>query len=234
MYKNRKTPWPTTAGLELAERRAGVITGGIGLYKLLFVLFVGSFLGVAVEVLWCVLENGAAAGRAGLVWGPFNLLYGIGAVAMTVVLYPLRHRSWWVLLLGGMLVGTVVEYACSWWQEMTFGSRSWNYAHQPFNLGGRVCLLFSVFWGILGIIWIKSVYVPLALWLTRLPARAVRVTAWTLTAFLAVNALVTFAAVARWSERLEGHAPDGAWETLLDERFPDDRMTHIFNNMRFS
>lgn len=228
-----KRRWPTAEDVDNIERSREPFTRGIGLYKLLFILFIGSFLGVVVEMAWCLLESGTLAGRAGLVYGPFNLLYGVGAVVMTAALYPFRYKRWWVHMLGGMAVGSVVEYICSWWQEMTFGSRSWDYSHLPLHINGRICLLFSVFWGVLGLIWMKGVYPPLALWLARLPARAGKTLAWGLTAFLMLNAAVTLAAVARWSERIDGKVPDSAWERLVDERFPDERMEHIFNNMIF-
>lgn len=225
--------WPNAADVDRAEQAAGVFTRGIGPYKLVYVLFVGSFFGVVVEMLWCLFESGTVAGRAGLVYGPFNLLYGIGAVVMTVVLHPFRHHRWWVHAFGGMLVGTAVEYVCSWWQEVTFGSRSWDYSGHLYNLNGRVCLLFTVLWGVLGLVWMKVLYPPLCLVLTRIPARAGKWLAWGLTLFLAANAIITMLAVARWSQRIDGDAPDSTFEALVDEHFPDERMEHIFNNMIF-
>lgn len=226
-----KTGKCSAAAVDRAESTS--FTKGIGLYKLLFVLFFGSFFGVVVEMLWCFWETGAFAGRAGLVWGPFNLLYGIGAVALTVALYPLRHKGVFVHFLGGMAVGTVVEYLCSWWQEATFGSRSWDYSGHAWNLNGRVCLLFTVFWGVLGVVWMKGLYPWLSLALARLPARAGKWLAWGMTVFLVCDAAVTLLAVARWSQRLDGEPPQSAVHEMLDRRFPNERMERIFNNMRF-
>ena len=132
---------PANGTIDLEERGGDHFARGLGLYKLLLILFIGSFAGVVVELMWCLIRNGYLESRSGLVYGPFNLLYGAGAVALTVCLYRFRNRSGWISFLGGMLVGTVVEYLCSWGQELLFGSRSWDYSAMPFNLNGRVCLL---------------------------------------------------------------------------------------------
>ncbi|MDY3224512.1 MAG: putative ABC transporter permease, partial [Candidatus Faecousia sp.] len=132
---------PANGTIDLEERESNHFARGMGIYKLLLVCFIGSFAGVLVELLWCLIRNGYLESRSGLVYGPFNLLYGAGAVVLTVCLYRFRNRSGWISFLGGMLVGTVVEYLCSWGQEVLFGSRSWDYSALPFNLNGRVCLL---------------------------------------------------------------------------------------------
>ena len=62
-----------------------------------------------------------------------------------------------------------IEYLCSFFQEMLFGSTSWDYSNIPFNLNGRICLLYSVFWGILGILWIKEIYPRMAVWILKIP-----------------------------------------------------------------
>ena len=217
----------------LEEQQSCHFARGINLYKLLLVCFVGSFAGVVVEVLWCLVRNGYIESRAGLVYGPFNLLYGAGAVVLTLALYRYRNRGYLLSFLGGMIVGSVVEYACSWGQEALFGSRSWDYSNIPFNLNGRICLLYSVFWGVLGVLWIKDLYPRMAKWILKIPNKAGKILTWCLTAFLVVNAVVTCVAVARWSQRVQGEPAASSFWSFVDERFPDDRMERIFANMEF-
>ena len=217
----------------LEEQQRNHFARGINLYKLLLVCFVGSFAGVVVEMLWCLVRNGYIESRAGLVYGPFNLLYGAGAVVLTLALYRYRNRGYLLSFLGGMIVGSVVEYVCSWGQEALFGSRSWDYSNIPFNLNGRICLLYSVFWGVLGVLWIKDIYPRMAKWILKIPNKAGKIMTWCLTIFLVINAVVTCVAVARWSQRVQGDAPAGSFWTFVDERFPDERMERIFANMEF-
>ena len=238
MRRSRNRKWyrlnpPANSAIDLAERQQNHFARGLNGYKLMLICFTGSFLGVVIETLWCLLRHGYLESRAGLVYGPFNLLYGAGAVVLALTLYRFRNRGPWLSFLGGMLVGSVVEYVCSWGQEALFGSRSWDYSAMPFNLNGRICLLYSCFWGILGVLWIKDVYPRMAKWILKLPNRPGRILTWCCAAFLALNAAVSLVTVYRWSERTRDvPAANGFWE-LVDERFPDERMERIFANMKF-
>lgn len=224
---------PANGTIDLEEREGDHFARGLGPYKLLLILFIGSFAGVVVELMWCLIRNGYLESRSGLVYGPFNLLYGAGAVALTVCLYRFRNRSGWISFLGGMLVGTVVEYLCSWGQELLFGSRSWDYSAMPFNLNGRVCLLYSVFWGVLGVFWIKDLYPRMAQWILKIPNKIGKILTVAATVFLIFNGIVSLLAVNRWSERVTGETPGNSLEVLLDERFPDERMESVYANMNF-
>ena len=116
---------PANAVIDAQESRSNHFARGLNAYKLLLLCFIGSFLGVVVELGWCLLTRGYLESRSGLVYGPFNLLYGVGAVVLTVTLYNFRNRGKWLSFAGGTIVGSIVEYICSWAQEMAFGSRSW-------------------------------------------------------------------------------------------------------------
>lgn len=233
--QNKKRPLapPANAAIDYRESQMGHFAGGINAYKLLLICFAGSFLGVVVELLWCLVTNGYLESRSGLVYGPFNLLYGVGAVALSAALYRFRNRSPYVSFLGGMLVGSVVEYLFSWGQEMLFGSTSWDYSHLPFHLNGRICLMYSVFWGVLGVLWMKNLYPRLAKWILKLPERGGKCLTWILLIFFVFNALVSSVAVYRWNQRREGVSADGAFWQTVDERFPDERMERIYANMKF-
>lgn len=178
-------------------------------------------------------RHGYLESRSGLVWGPFNMLYGVGAASLSIILYRFRNRGKWLSFLGGFVVGSVVEYVCSWLQEVLFGSRSWDYSRVPFNINGRICLLYSLFWGALGIFWIKDIYPFMAKWILKLPNRAGKILTWVLSIFLAVNCLVSAAAVYRWSERLHDEPPKTWIGSVMDARFPNERMERIYANMNF-
>ena len=224
---------PANAAIDLEEAKQDHFAQGLGLYKILLICIVGSFAGVVVEMLWCLITNGYIESRAGLVYGPFNLLYGAGAALLTLCLYKYRNRGYQLSFAGGFLVGSVLEYVCSWGQEVLLGSRSWDYSQMPLNINGRICFVYSLFWGALGIFWIKDLYPRMAKYILKIPNRAGKVLTWALTAFLIVNAIVSCVAVGRWSGRVEGHPPAGPFWNFVDERFPDERMERIFANMDF-
>lgn len=236
--KSRNRKWyaanpPANAGIDLAEKRLNHFAQGLNIYKILLVCVAGSFAGVVVEMLWAFARYGIIESRRGLVYGPFNLLYGAGAVFLTMALYKYRNRGRLWSFCGGFIVGSVLEYVCSWGQEVLLGSRSWDYSNLPLNLNGRICFTYSVFWGLLGILWIKDLYPRMAKWILKISNKAGRPLTWALTAFMIVNIIVTCVAVGRWSRRLEGApAPNAFWE-MVDQRFPDERMERIFANMSF-
>ena len=45
--------------------------------------FIGCFAGVIVERLWCFIRTGTIEPRVGLIYGPLNPVYGIGALALS-------------------------------------------------------------------------------------------------------------------------------------------------------
>lgn len=224
---------PANSLIDLQESKSNHFAQGLGIYKLMLVCFIGSFAGVVIEMLWCLLTRGYIESRAGLVYGPFNLLYGFGAVALSLALYKFRNKGRWISFLGGMLVGSAVEYFCSWWQELFFGSRSWDYSRMPFNINGRICLLYSVFWGILGVVWIKILYPLTAKLILKIPNRVGKVLTWLAVAFLVINAVVTLVAVFRWAQRIQTPQPSSPFWTFIDSRFPNERMERVFANMKF-
>lgn len=77
---------PANGAIDLVEERREHFARGCNGYKLLLICFTGSFLGVVLETLWCLVTTGRIESRAGLVYGPFNLLYGAGAMALTAFL----------------------------------------------------------------------------------------------------------------------------------------------------
>ena len=232
--KNMLLSAPANATIDQQERECDHFAKGLNGYKLLLVCFIGSFFGVIIEMLWCLVSRGYIESRAGLVYGPFNLLYGFGAVVLTVTLYKFRNRGAWISFLGGIIVGSVVEYFCSWGQEFVFGTRSWDYSKMPFNINGRICLLYSIFWGILGVLWIKNLYPRMAKLILKIPNRVGKICTWVLLAFFVVNTVMSGLALTRWTQRNAGiPAANTFWQTI-DEWFPDERMEKVYANMVFS
>ncbi len=224
---------PANAWIDLEEHRSNHFAQGMNIYKLMLVGFIGSFAGVVIEMLWCLLSRGYIESRAGVVYGPFNLLYGAGAVFLSVTLYKFRNKGRWISFFGGLIVGSLLEYVCSWGQELLLGSRSWDYSNMPFNINGRICLLYSVFWGFLGAAWIKGIYPWMAKLILKIPNRVGKVLAWMLAIFLVVNEVITLIALFRWSQRIELVEPANAFWAFIDSRFPNERMEWVFANMEF-
>lgn len=226
-------PAPTNGQIDSEERRRDHFAQGKSAYKIFWMFFVGSILGVLVERVWCVVRYGFYEPRVGSIYGPFNPVYGLAAAALTLTLYGLRNRGRILSFLGGAIVGSAVEYACSFVQELVFGSASWDYSNRPFNINGRICLLYSVYWGVLGMLYIKEFYPRIAKLILKIPNKVGKPLTVALALFMTVNVLMTGMALLRWSERRDGSAPSSMLEEYFDKYYPDEKMKSIFTNLEF-
>lgn len=77
---------------------------------------------------------------------PVCPVYGVGALAI-LLLPPAVKGSPALLFLAGAAAATAVEWGFSVFYEKAVGAAFWDYSGLPLNLGGRVCLLFSLAWG---------------------------------------------------------------------------------------
>ena len=226
-------PKPPNAMIDYKEDKAGHFARGNTFYKLFWIFFIGCFGGVVIEMLFCLITRGHLENRVGLIWGPFNLVYGLGALALSFFLYKYRNRSRIYSFFGGFIVGSVIEYLCSFFQELVFGSTSWDYSNMPFNLNGRICLLYSIFWGILGILWIKEIYPRMAVWILKIPNKIGKILTYCLLVFMIVNSIASGLVVYRWSRRDAGFAAVSTLDKLIDKVYPDQTMEWLFPNLEF-
>ena len=95
-------------------------------------------------------------------------------------------------------------------------------------------MLYSIFWGILGVLWIKNIYPRMAKWILKIPNRAGKIITWLLVAFMIANNVMTSLSLARWVERIQDKPASNGIENWLDDHFPDERMEKICANMEFS
>lgn len=114
--------------------------------QLLGLFLVYAFLGWCVEVCFVAVTSGKVVNR-GFLNGPVCPIYGVGMLGVLLLLEPVAGRLP-LLFLGGALLCTAVELAGGWILEQVFHTRWWDYTDQPFNLGGYVCLGFSLMWGL--------------------------------------------------------------------------------------
>lgn len=84
----------------------------------------------------------------------FYGIYGVGAVII-IVFSQYFNKNNFTLFLGGYIIGTTTEYLTSFLVEVILHTKWWDYSNNILNINGRVCLLYSIFWGILTIFLVK-------------------------------------------------------------------------------
>ncbi len=207
---------------------------GCGFFKLASLFILGAFLGDIVETIFCFLTTGKLMSRSSLVFGQFSIVWGLACALLTWMLYRYRDRSDRFIFVFGTVLGGAYEYICSVFTEIAFGTVFWDYSEIPFNLGGRINLLYCFFWGIAAVVWMKGVYPLLSRWIEKLPARAGNIGCTILVVLLAADMIVSALALARYSERQAGAPEQSAAGQMLDEYFPDEFIENRYENLKLT
>lgn len=207
---------------------------GCGFFKLASLFILGAFLGDIVETIFCFLTTGKLMSRSSLVFGQFSIVWGLACALLTWMLYRYRDRSDRFIFVFGTVLGGAYEYICSVFTEIAFGTVFWDYSEIPFNLGGRINLLYCFFWGIAAVVWMKGVYPLLSRWIEKLPARAGNIGCTILVVLLAADMIVSALALARYSERQAGVPEQSAAGQMLDEYFPDEFIENRYENLKLT
>lgn len=129
---------------------------GDELFKLLTYFIIYSFLGWVMESTFrSVLEKKII--NTGFLIGPLCPIYGIGACIMFLFLDKF-YDNVLILFLVSIVSLTLWEYIVGVLLEKVFNTKYWDYSNQKFNFQGRICLINSLCWGVLGVIFIKYIH----------------------------------------------------------------------------
>lgn len=208
-----------------------VFAKGICLDKIIWVFLTSALIGDVIEMVYCRLVGGTWMSRSSVLYGPFSIVWGLGAVVLTIVLSKFAEKADRYIFLVGALLGGVYEYACSLFTEIFLGTVFWDYSWMPFNIGGRTNLLYMIFWGILSVVWIKMIYPRMSKAIEKLPALQGKVITWVLVVFMICNACISAMAMVRYTERQEGVAAGNTIEVFLDSNYEDELIEKVWPNM---
>ena len=228
---NRKNKaYPKTVKVEKEAKDKTVFAYGCGFYKLVVLFFVGAFVGDIIETIFCRITMGEWMSRSSVVWGPFSIVWGLAIAAATLMLYKYKDRSDGFLFLIGTGLGGAYEYLCSVFTEIVFGKVFWDYSDIPFNLGGRINLLYCFFWGIAAVVWFKLIYTRLSKVIEKIPVKFGKITTWILVVFMIANVLMSCFALTRYDQREKGIDAKQSWQVWLDKHYDDEKMMRIYPN----
>lgn len=216
---------------ETEPEEAYVFAQGICLDKIIWVFLTSAFIGDLIEMVYCRVVGGTWMSRSSVLYGPFSIVWGLGAVVLTIVLSRFQDKDDRYIFLVGALLGGVYEYGCSLFTEIVLGTVFWDYSWMPFNIGGRTNVLYMAFWGILSVVWIKIIYPRMSTLIEKLPLISGKIITWALIAFMICNALLSAMAMLRYTERQDGVAADTSIETFLDANYEDELIEKVWPNM---
>ena len=140
------------------------------LNEFVLLFFIYSFLGWCVEVAFVAVTSGKIENR-GFLNGPVCPIYGCGMLGVLVALTPVKSNVC-LLFLGGMIICSAVELFGGWILDKIFHMRWWDYSKNKFNIGGYICLAFSIMWGIAVVFAVRFVHTPIMAIVKKIPKTA--------------------------------------------------------------
>ena len=173
----------------------------ISRYFVYFIIY--SFLGWIYETCFCTINEKSWQNR-GFLYGPCIPLYGVGATLAQIIFIDLpfdflQNASYLTIFIGCAIGSFFLEYLTSYTLEKRFNARWWDYSDMPLNINGRVCLPFTLCFGIAGVIVTQIIIPPIVNSISYIPQNLIELIAlifmfiFGMDMALTISALTTFA-----------------------------------------
>lgn len=198
--------------------------------KIFWIFVIGSVFGFFAEMLYALVYTRTLEVRQGLIYGPFIQIYGIGAVAYYILISKTQEPK--KAFFAGMAMGGILEYLCSFFQEIFFGTISWDYSNLFMNLNGRISLLYCVYWGIIAVLYLKVIYPIFVKMEPLIEKKSIRVVTIFFVLFMTFDIVISCMAGNRQKERRKNIPSDGPVDEFLDKAYPDELLDKIYNNKK--
>ncbi|MBO5413126.1 MAG: putative ABC transporter permease [Clostridia bacterium] len=119
----------------------------------LFIFIITSMCGWVMELIYSSIAL-HRLNIPGFLFGPYIPLYGMG----TVIIIALCDDKSIFKKIGKIFVlTTTLEYVISIALEIVVHRKWWDYSNNFLNINGRVCLLYSTYWVVLGLAILKFI-----------------------------------------------------------------------------
>lgn len=125
--------------------------------EIIIFFLIYAFIGWCLETLYAYMVFGHFVKR-GFLYGPICPIYGFGAVLLLINLKNINKDNNIAKFLVSMVSFSIFEYIASFILEIIFHKRWWDYTGFFLNIQGRICLVFAIIWGIIGVIFINKIH----------------------------------------------------------------------------
>lgn len=213
-------------------------------HYMLWYFFIFSIIGIITETIFYYVTTGNIESRKGFFISPICPIYGIGAVAI-IYIFQFFKQSIIKILVISAIAGSIIEYTLSFILEAIYGNRFWDYHYLEYNLNGRICLQYSFYWMIAGLVIIKIIKPLIDKLISKIPDNKIFDSA--VFSFLLIDALITMWAVNTYTARTVEKYHNTYIETTIQENadiiskfkydienkiFSDKVMLRAFPNIR--
>ena len=173
----------------------------MSIYYSILYFFVYGFLGWCTEVIFAAFKQHRFVNR-GFLNGPICPIYGVG-VTLVVACLEAFQSNLLLLYLSSVLLVTVLEGVTGWAMDKLFHNKWWDYSKLPLNIGGYVCLLFSLIWGVACVVIVYFIHPLIHQMLSWIPHIIGLVLIVILAAALIADVIVTSSAILKFNQYLE-------------------------------
>ncbi|MGN1342858.1 MAG: hypothetical protein ACI4VL_06700, partial [Bacilli bacterium] len=129
------------------------------------------------------------------------------------------------------LLGGGVEYIISFLQEFFLGTKSWNYSNYFLNINGRTTVPYMLFWGLLGILFVKFIYPFFSSKIDALTVSFGDKFTIVLIVLLSLDMIISWTALIRQTLRHYDVPSFSVVGKFYDKHFDDDYILKKFPNM---
>lgn len=169
--------------------------------KIYLYFFIYAFQGWCVEVIYAALKEGKFINR-GFLNGPLCPIYGFGVVAVVNFLKPVQD-NFFLLFIGSVFIASAIELITGFVLEKIFHQKWWDYSEVPFNIGGYICPLFSLMWGIACIVVVDQIHPMIVNLVDFIPETASIIILIISTIVLVIDLVATVKTIFKLNKKLE-------------------------------
>lgn len=225
---------------------------GYDIWRIVQYLIIYSIVGCIIETMYGLLTKGVIESRQSMLYIPFCAICGAGAILLLCIPKGAKKNNW-TLFITGFILGSLLEYIVSWVGECIFHIKWWDYSEFPLNINGRICVIFSIFWGILTIILHKVINPTVDKIIEKIPVKIIHVSTIIIIIFIVIDFFVTSFALKMFSTRLiynydlkvQGsedyyqeyltiYQNNEGLREFVDKHFSDEVMLKTFPNIKFT
>lgn len=208
--------------------------------------------GYLTETVFGILTKGVIESRKSMLYGPFCCIYGMGAIFLICMPKKVKKNKW-SLFCAGIVWGSIIEYFISWVGDYYYHMKWWDYSNFAFNINGRICLLFSIFWGILAIVLNRVVNPKVDKIVDKIPQKPLRIALAIVFVFLVIDEAITSFALRMfftkiiYKNNIEVQGSEMYYEkyldlyqnnekikNIVDKYFSDETMLMTFPNIKLT
>lgn len=171
------------------------------LYYFMLYFYVYGFIGWCTEVCYATVREKRFVNR-GFLNGPICPVYGVG---VGIVVFLLAFKDWSIVVLyvvSAVLV-TIIEGITGYLMDKMFHHKWWDYSNQPLNIGGYVCLLFSLAWGVACVLIVRVIHPVIYKGIELIPVTLGSVLVVILGIALVADVCTTTAGIMKLNKKLE-------------------------------